>query len=828
MPRSRVSVFLSVACLSLGVLQIVLVSRGFALAASTPRDYRPAPAGFLQFIFRFLPAILLVAMGTGLFFWAAPWGKAVLAAGVAGLTTFQIVYSATVWVVLAGICGLYALVRGVRDLRKWKVARAGRLGRSAEAGGVGTPDGSRPAPSRAGALRAGQVTLVFFLVFSHVLLPLATPTPRTGTPPEIPTDPDSSLDFWGRKAAYLDRYGDRDTNLRAYIGLQVEDVKVEKQLERILAATDGQDFSMTKVLRLLYLENRTTPTGVISQGARGRVKEALLGAKYWYDEPGEQAHAIFWTENHQIAYHAAELLAGQLWKDEVFPRSNMTGRDHIAHAERLASRWMDWRAKYGFFEWHSNTYISVDLYSLLNIVDFAENSTLSTKASMLVDLILFDVANNWFKGKYATTMGRCYGESRVGWSRETLPDKENVAQAAWLLLGLGRDYGSTDKAAVAVATSGYVPPAVLEEIAEDAAPSNEHKERSGVLASAGPSIGIPYDEEHLPFWWGLAAPVSQWTIDATFQAIDKYDLDPAIICGDGVPEILEAGSRIRGMNLSTYSSLLEEVTRGSALETTNTYTYRTPHYQLSGAQDRQKGLNGLQELTWQASLDDNAYVFTNAPGGISFKGGEFMGGWKPRATFYKNIGVIQYDHVQRTLEGRLAFYLLDAGLNLVHADRAYNHAYFPTWAFDSVVERGHWILGKAGGGYVALFSANPTFWPSNYELQSPGTKNCWIVELGSVDEWGSFQDFADAIASSQVVVEALEMGYSVRYASPSRGEVEVAWDGPMTVAGVEVDLGPYARFDDAYCHADFGSLRYEFELGGKSLVLDFENVSRIF
>jgi hypothetical protein len=366
----------------------------------------------------------------------------------------------------------------------------------------------------------------------------------------------------------------------------------------------------------------------------------------------------------------------------------------------------------------------------------------------------------------------------------------------------------------------------LEKIAENATTSIEHRESYGAQVSDGPTLGIPYDEDHLMFWWGLAAPITQWTIDTSFATMDKYQIDPGIVCGTGIPELLESWAAIRGVSLSSYAAMLKEITQGVALETTNAYTYRTPYYQLSGAQDHQKGLNGLQELVWQASLNDYATVFTNAPGGISFKGGEFMGGWKPRATFYKNIGIIQYDHYQNVLEGVFMVYLIDSALNLLQGDRAYNHAYFPSWAFDSVIQRGHWVFGEADGGYIGLYSANPTFWATDYEIQSIGAKNCWIVEMGSLEEWGSFDEFIYAISAAQVNVCSQILGYHVKYASPSRGLVDVAWDGPMTVCGTPVDLDSYNRFDNAYSNTAHGSLKTVIEFDHERLTLDFSNANR--
>ncbi len=812
MKRSRGLLFFTVANVAVGALHLITMIPGII------EDYPLLPAAPLQVLFRFLPPIFGILLGIGIFFCdRGIWGKAVASGAIVALTVYQLVFFAMFISIFAWLFPVYVLVRYVRVcLKKRPEITPSREKKPFLKRWVLLP------------LNKGNVikaVLVFSLIIGMALFPfMSTFSPPT-SPPDQQTDPDSALNFHERQAIFIARYNASDPTLCAVSDLTVNVPQLVNRLDRIIAIEDVQDFTMNQVLRFLYLENSTNPSGKINETTRLQIRDVLVGAKYWFTEPGPNELAIYWTENHQIAYHAAELLAGQLYNTTTFTRTGTDGTAHVAHAEAMILQWIDWRAQYGFAE-QSNTYYSVDIYALLNIADFAQNNTIATKAAMLLDVILFELACNWYKGKFATTQGRVYSEKRVGTGSDDLPDRESIAEVTWILLGLGWDVGSVDQASVAAATSSYEPPAVLEKIAKNATPSFEHRARYGAQTADGPALGIPYDEDHLMFWWGLSAPISTSTIDISFATMDKYQISPAIVCGTGIPEILKTWSFLRGMSLSTYAGMLKEITQGVALETTNVYTYRTPYYQLSGAQDHQKGYNGIQELTWQASLNDYATIFTNAPGGISFKGGEFMGGWKPRATFYKNVGILQYDHSQNLWEAVATIYLLDAAVNLFQGDRAYNHAYFPTWAFDSVIQRGNWVFGEADSGYVALFSANPIFWASDYEIQSAGAKNCWIVEMGSVAEWGSFDAFVNAVSAAQVNICPQSLGYQVVYVSPSQGQVAVAWEGAMTVAGAPVDLGPYDRFDNKYCSSSYGSLKTVIEFDHERLTLDFSNANR--
>ncbi|MBN2150855.1 MAG: hypothetical protein JW839_05405 [Candidatus Lokiarchaeota archaeon] len=605
--------------------------------------------------------------------------------------------------------------------------------------------------------------------------------------------------------------------VRSYSNMSVDEAALLDSLAQIHALEDTMDFDLNKLLRILYIDQASHK---LSTGTKQVLKAAILGCKYWYTEPGDDT-AIYWTENHQILYHTAELLAGQLYPADVFTISGMTGQEHVDHAIPLIERWIGWKGQFGFTEWHSNVYLGLDVAALVNLVDFSNNTSIQTKAAMVLDLIGFDLACNYFRGIYATAHGRTYDDNVRGRSA-TSPAIEGTAELAWIFLGLGyhRPYFGANFGAVALSTTDrYRPPAVIEAIAEDAPAGIEHRSRDGITIDEGDAYGIGYTEEDLPFWWQMAGPVAPPTIEVTFATMEKYGIKPEIVCGTGIPEILRTGSALRGLSLAAYSELLSTITRGTVLGKVNTYTYRTNRYQLSGVQDRMKGYSGFQEHYWQASLDDDAYVFTCAPGGLGFR--PFTGGWKPRTTLYKNVGVIQYDRPLMPVEGEIAAFLIDGAINMMYGERPYNHAYFPRWAFDEVRTAGKWTFGSRNGSYVALYSEQPTFWASDYDLSVLGRANAWIVELGSVDEHGTFQHFVDLVSAAIVGVARLGIGYDVTYQSPSRGAVHVAWDGPMTVNGAAVDLGDYPRYDNPYCYQVFNTTTTFIHLGGQNLTLDF-------
>ncbi|MGV9173578.1 MAG: hypothetical protein ACOC44_04010 [Promethearchaeia archaeon] len=628
--------------------------------------------------------------------------------------------------------------------------------------------------------------------------------------------------FLERKSVYLNssRFGNglNAQSSRIYVGDEINHETIENAIPELWDIEAMPDFKWSSIVRILYLNINESK---LKEEHLDRISRALGHSKYWFTESTQWNTEIIYTENHQILCHSAEYLIGQLFPNATFPYSGMTGQDHIEHAKFLINRWLDRRAQFGFSEWNSNSYLPVDITALANLIEFALDEEIAKKAAMILDTIAFTFANNYFKNRFATSMGRCYDDSRIGGSRD------GTEEAAWLLLGIGEHNpcNTDDRAAVALATGDhYVPPPILEDIAHNASQYYEHRERQSIGMDDGEKYGIEYNEEEMPFWWGMSAPMAPQTIETSFSMLDNYAIDPMVLLGPQVlVDFLKYSAILHGKPLGEYSEDLSLLTRGVCLETANIYTYRTPYYQLSGAQDHMKGMNGFQEHIWQASLSDDAYVFTNSPSGITKNFDQnWMGGWKPRAVFYKNMGIIQYDRELMPLEGEILISVLNAFLGM----KFYQHAFFPRSAFDSIQQKNGWTFGKKGGSYIALYSLKPTNWESDYELRVNSKKNVWIVELGSEAEYESFDTFVSDILNSDLDIKPEKIGYDVKYISPSQGKATVDWNGNFQVDGEKVQIENYPRFANKFCSQKFGTKETSIEYGNQSLKLDFNDVSR--
>jgi hypothetical protein len=143
-----------------------------------------------------------------------------------------------------------------------------------------------------------------------------------------------------------------------------------------------------------------------------------------------------------------------------------------------------------------------------------------------------------------------------------------------------------------------------------------------------------------------------------------------------------------------------------------------------------------------------------------------------------------------------------------------------------VVRDGNWTFGRFRDGYIALYSwrlaefvdHGPSV-PTNGMVQpfdliaEGGADNVWIVECGRAADWGgSFRDFQDAIRAASVTVVPVTDGlpsgavppfFEVEYESPSLGTVSFSWEGSLRVAGQEIPIGDYPRYDNPWTRTEF-------------------------
>lgn len=617
----------------------------------------------------------------------------------------------------------------------------------------------------------------------------------------------------------------RDPDFR-FDATRISVTDLSETFDKLADLRDTSDFDVAYLLNLWHCCR-----GELAPELVAEIERAVLDHKYWYTDPdreGVRDDQYYWTENHQIMFHVAEYLAGQAFPEEVFALTGMTGEEHRVRAAGQIREWMDHRVRFGFSEWQSHVYYKKDLEALISLAEWSADEELSTRAMMLVDVLLFEIAAHLQNGAFGTSHGRSYLKDKM-----TALDEDTWNLAVLLFddaASSGFQSRGDQMATLLARAERYRMPEVIRRIAasDEVAVS---RERMGIpldpTAPVEPDPTAPYgfSYDDVDLWWAMGGMLAWQVVPASIETIERHDLwetsnfEPYAALEGLAGELGPEGSRQLAQQQAHVLStpLLSEV---------DLQTWRAPEVMLSTAQRWRPGSRSEQVHAWQATIDPNAQVFTTHPADdppgrdeLDTDGDGYWTGTAsmPASAQHENVAVHIYDPA--------------------YSDgyRDYTHAWFPQDHFDEVRSEGRWTLGRAGDGYVALWSWRQPRWRPVDESTPPlegltrpwdllaegGAENVWVVEVARAEDHPSFDAFVEAVVDADLEVVERGQGFEVRYRSPSQGEMVYDGGAEVSVAGGTVALHDYPRIDSPYAQVPFDTDLYRFEWDGASLELDF-------
>ena len=246
---------------------------------------------------------------------------------------------------------------------------------------------------------------------------------------------------------------------------------------------DCSDFNAPMLMRVLYTAGANLPPA-----KRAQLKAAFQNWQFWVDEVqgGFEGGMEVWTENHQMDFHVSEYLAGMLWPTELFPGTNMTGKQHADRGREFVVRWLERRYRWGFSEWRSDTYnqfdfhrccsccsyssycstaraaaanrVVADRHSVSALAALATEPRVAARAAVVLELMLIDVAMHSFHGQRVSSMGRSYGNSKWSWASSGTHDLSCLLSGVGLCSSCGAGSycaGGTAEVGVCLAALGH-------------------------------------------------------------------------------------------------------------------------------------------------------------------------------------------------------------------------------------------------------------------------------------------------------------------------------------------------------------------------------------
>lgn len=237
----------------------------------------------------------------------------------------------------------------------------------------------------------------------------------------------------------------------ARLALGKGDARTEEMIDRTLPAIedcwDCADFALVPLLW-----GRTRFGHLMSDPLRARVDAAILGYRYWMDEPGNDVQWYF-SENHALLFHTSAYLAGALLPEATFRRSGRSGVEQSEVGRQRVRAWLDHFEAWEMAEFNSAPYFPIDLKGLTALYALAPDADIRERAARSIARLIMMVASSAHHGVLTAAQGRSYEHTlRAGRTLEL----SAITRMLWGLGNLGSRFHAVPGLALAIRDHGLV------------------------------------------------------------------------------------------------------------------------------------------------------------------------------------------------------------------------------------------------------------------------------------------------------------------------------------------------------------------------------------
>ena len=230
-----------------------------------------------------------------------------------------------------------------------------------------------------------------------------------------------------------------------------------ERITAALAAIDQRaDGSVGALVGLLGVLQRYGQQPDFPAALQDQIARTALRFKYWREEPGQDT-MDYGAEPQQILFHTGQVLAGQLFPDQLFTNSQQNGEWQRAQGETKALAWLHKRAQGGFRAWDSDHSFEAIVLALSHLTDLAANIELADLAAVLLDKLFFTMALHSWRGIFGATQG-CANPATITSGRLTATG--GISRLLWGLGAFHEPIGGT--VSLALAERYELPPPIYE------------------------------------------------------------------------------------------------------------------------------------------------------------------------------------------------------------------------------------------------------------------------------------------------------------------------------------------------------------------------------
>jgi len=565
---------------------------------------------------------------------------------------------------------------------------------------------------------------------------------------------------------------------------------------------DCNDFRMTALLRL-YIQYHEQ----LSIEAKIRIKQTVLNFRYWMNEPGSD-NMCYWSENHQLLFASIEYIGASLFKEELFTNSMTYGKDKIEYAKRRINHWFQARFNTGFIEWHSHVYYAEDLAALMNLIDFSEDVEIRKKATILTDILFFDMASHSFKGNFALTHGRSYERQKKS------PKDADIAPIISDAFEFHTvTYVPTHIHSIFKYRLNYQVPNILKEIARDDRAIIIKDAMGYDLKDVKKELCLK-DELDCYILWQMEAFTNKESIEHTIDMLNEYQMYQNDFLS-GFKSISHPLLRKLRL-LPLVSIVLNPFTNGVAIQKANTYTYKTKDYSMSTAQNYHPGECGDQHHIMNVCLRDDLNLFITHPTIISYSEDNQYLSLSPNEW----VGNGRLPHSVQDKSVNITLFKLPKKPTFMEKTMLhYTHAYFPINKFDEYEISNHYAFVRTGKVLIAFIGKNDFTLKEDNELIQTGRCTSWITELSTIDQ-ETYQEFKSRIKRNPFIGTKNRVQYE-----SLKNQYQLTYKKDFIMNGKKIRL-EYDRFDTPYAKAKRYSEDLKIKYQNKILSLNLTKLIR--
>jgi len=484
------------------------------------------------------------------------------------------------------------------------------------------------------------------------------------------------------------------------------------------------------------------------------------------------------TENHWAMYYATLYLAAEQWPDLSGSEwyNGKSSAENLQESREYLFAWAKLTTSKGQGEFDSPDYLAEYMVSATLLSGYAQDRQVKKLGTMLADYFMADFAVEHLQQQYGGGHSRIYEVNLMHFDRST------SSGFAYLYFGAGDPVLSGW--CYYPAQSGYTLPYMIYQIAMDRTIPYVHRERKRVRNN------IRFGEERNP-------PVYKYTY-----------MNRDYVLG------------------SLHGGLLQPIQQQTWCVR---YTYGKPFSMIFGLHPywsiNEIGTFFPEEIKPSMAAITASKATYNNPD--KWTGGSY------------------YEYTFQDQNTLLVLYDIPPGTTSNHID-----GFFPANLQKRVLDPSGWILCQAGDVYVGWFPLQPAEWSKEYEvrnlvwnlgtgssqndgdmtwrndrLRSWPLQNGYVVQVGCLQEDGTFADFSRAISKTKPAAVLVPGRVAVEYTTPDGRRMQFVYPDQRKLNGREVDYREFKLFDGPFLQAEVDSEKLTMTYGGKTRLYDFKTLT---